>query len=85
MRIPWYSAEVYVPPVGRAGQGLLQGARARLCAPGVAVGALGRYGVRYGVYGERSYRAMYVVGYDGAGVCLPGCAAFAILYPECVL
>ena len=51
VRVPGYSAEVYAPPVGGVGQGLLQGAPAWLRAPGVPVGALGRYGVRYRVYG----------------------------------
>ena len=85
VRVPGYSAEVYAPPVGRGGQRLLQGARAQLCAPGVVVGAPGRYGVRYGVYGEGSHRAPYVVGDDGAEVCQRCCAAFAMVYPERVL
>ena len=54
MWVSGYSAEVYAPPVGRGGQGLLQTARAWLRAPGVAVGALGRYGVRCRVHGEGS-------------------------------
>ena len=62
MRVPGYSAEVYAPSVGGGGQGLLQGARAWLHAPGVASGALGRYGVRYRVYGEGSHRARVVNG-----------------------
>ena len=48
--VPGYSAEVYAPPVGRAGQGLLQGARGCVRAPGFSVGALGCYGVWYRVY-----------------------------------
>ena len=66
VRVPRYRTEAYAPPVGRGGQGLLQGTRARLCAPGDAVCALGRYGMRYRVYAESSYRALYVVGDDGA-------------------
>ena len=83
--VPGYSAEVYAPPVGRGGQGLLQGARAWLRAPGVAVAALGLYGVWYRVCGDRPHRALYVAGDDGAEVRQPCCAAFAIVYPECVL
>ena len=49
MCVSGYSAQVYAPPVGRGGQGLLQSACAWLRAPGVAVGARGRYGVRYRV------------------------------------
>ena len=64
---------------------MLQGARAQLCAPGVAVVALGCYGVRYGVCGEGSQRLLYVVGDDGAEDCKPCCAAFAMVYPERVL
>ena len=52
MWVSGYSAEVYAPPVGRGGQRFLQSARAWLRAPGVAVGALGRYGVWYRVHGE---------------------------------
>ena len=55
------------------------------CAPGVAVGALGRYGVRYRVHGEGLYRALDVAGDDGAEVRQPCRAAFAIVYPDCVL
>ena len=67
--VPGYSAEVYAPPVGRGGQGLLQGARAWVGALGVAVGALGRYGVWYRLYGEGSHGALYVAENDGAEVC----------------
>ena len=85
MWVSGYSAEVYAPPVGRGGQGLLQSTRAWLRAPGVAVGALGRYGVRYRVHGEGPHRALDVVGDDGAEVSQSCGAAFAIVYPECVL
>ena len=85
MCISGYSAEVYAPPVGRGGQGLLQGARAWLGAPEVAVGALDRYGGWYRVFGEGFYHALYVAGDDGVEVHQPCCAAFAILYPDCVL
>ena len=85
MWVSGYSAEVYAPPVGRGGQGLLQGARAWLRATGGAVGALGHYGVWYRVYGEGSYRALYVAGDDGAEVRQLCCAAFAKVYPECIL
>ena len=85
MWVPGYSAHVDAPSVGRGGQGLLQGAHECLRAPGVAVSALGRYGVWYRVYGERPHRALYVAGDDGAEVRQPCCAAFAIVYPECVL
>ena len=80
-----YSAEVYAPPLGRGGQRLLQGGHAWLRARGVAVGALGRYGVWNRVYGEGPYRALYVAGDGGADVRQPCCAAFTIVYPECVL
>ena len=83
--ISGYTAEVCVPPVGRGGQGLLQGTRAWLHAPGIAVSALGRYGVWYRVYGEGPYSALYVAGDYGAEVRQRCCAAFAIVYPECVL
>ena len=83
--VPGYGAEVYTPPVGRGGQGLLQSARAWLRALGVALGALGRYGVWYRIHGEGPYRALDVAGDDGAEVCQPCRAAFAIVYPECVL
>ena len=85
MWVPGYSAEVYAPPVGRGWQGLLQSARAWLRAPGVALGALGRYGVWYCVHGEGPYRALAEAGDDGAEVRQPCRAAFAIVYPECVL
>ena len=85
MWVPGYSAEVYAPPVGRGGQGLLQSARAWLRAPGVAVGALRRYGMWYGVHGEGPYRTLDVAGDDGAEVRQPCRAVFAIVYPECVL
>ena len=85
MWVSGYSAEIHAPPVGRGGQGLLQGARAWLRAPGVAAGALGRYWVWYRVHGEDPYRALYVAGDDGAEIRQPCCAAFAIVYPECVL
>ena len=62
VRVPGFSAEVYAAPVVKAGQGLLQGGRARLCALVVAVGALGCCGVRYCVDGEASQRALYVGG-----------------------
>ena len=85
MWISGYSAEIYAPPVGRGGQGLLQSARAWLRAPGVAVGALRRYGVRYRVPGEGSHRALDVAADDGAEVRQSCRAAFAIVYPKCVL
>ena len=85
MWVPGYSAEVYAPPVGRGEQGLLQGPRAWVRAPGVAVGALGRYGLWYRVYGEGSHRALYVAGDERAEVRQPCCAAFAMVDPECVL
>ena len=85
MWVPGYSAEVYAPPVGRGGQGVLQSARAWLRAPGVAVGALGRYQVRYCVHGEGPYRTLDVASNDGAEVRQPCHAAFARVYPECVL
>ena len=69
MWVSGYSAEVCAPPVGRGGQGLLQSARAWLRAPGVAVGSLGRYGVRYRVHGEGPHRALDAAGDDGAEVC----------------
>ena len=83
--VPGYSAEVYDPPVGRGGQGLLQSARAWLRAPGVAVGALGRHGVLYRVHGEGPYRVLDVAANDGAVVGQPCRAAFSIAYQECVL
>ena len=85
MWVSGYSAEVYTPPVGRGGQGFFQSARAWLRAPGVAVGARGRYGVRYSVHGEGPHRAPDVAGDDGAELRLSCRAAFAIVYPECVL
>ena len=83
--VPRYSAEVYAPPVGRGGQGLRQGARSGVRAPGVAVGALGQYGVWYRVYGEGCHCALYVAGDDGAEVRQPCYAALAMVYPECVV
>ena len=85
MWVSGYSADVYAPAVGRGGQGLLQGAGACLRAPGVAVGALGRYGVSYRLYGGGHYCALYVAWGDGAEVRQLCCAAFAMVYPECVL
>ena len=85
MWVSGYSAEVYTPPVGRGGQGLLQSAPAWLRAPGVAVGALGRYGMRYRVHGEGPHRALDVAGDDGAEVRPSRRPAFAMVYPECVL
>ena len=77
-----YSAEIYASPVGRGGEGLLQAARTRVCAPRVAVGALALFGVRYRVYSEGSHHALYVVGDDGAEVCQSCRAAFAMVYPD---
>ena len=85
MWVPGYSAEVYAPPVDRGGQGLLRSACAWLRAPRIAVGALGRYGVWYRVHGEGPYRALDVARHDGAEVRQPCHAAFARVYPECVL
>ena len=85
VQIPGYSAEAYAPPVSGGRQGLLQGARAWFRAPGGAVGAVGRYGVRYRVYGEGSHRPSYVVRDDGAGVSQTCCAAFAMVYPQRVI
>ena len=80
-----YCRGIYAPPVGRGGQGLLQSARAWLRALGVAVGALGRYGVRYSVHGKGPHRGLDVAGDDGAEVRQLCRAALAIVYPECVL
>ena len=85
VQIPRYGAETYAPHVCGGRQGSLQGARAWFRAPGGAVGAVGRYGVRYRVYGEGSHRLSYVVRDDGAEVCQTCCAAFAMVYPERVL
>ena len=85
MWVSAYSAEVYAPPVGRGGQGLLQSAPAWLRAPGVAVGALDCYGVRYRVHGEGPHRALDVAGDNGAEVRQSCRATFAIVCPECVL
>ena len=82
MWVSGYSAEVYAPPVGRGGQGLLQSARSWLRAPGVAVAALGRYGVRYRVHGEGPHHALGVAGDDGAEVRQSCRAALAMVYPE---
>ena len=85
MPVPGYSPAVFAPPVGGGWQGLLQGARTWLRAPGVAVGAVGRHGVRYDVYDEGSDCVLYVVGDDGAEVCQPSCAAFTRVYSKRVL
>ena len=49
------------------------------------MGALGCYGVGYRVHREGPYRALDVAGDGGAEVRHPCRAAFAIVYPECVL
>ena len=85
MWVSGYRAEEYAPPVGRGGQGLLQSACAWQRAPRVAVGAWGCYGVRYRLHGEGPYRALDVAGDDVPEVRHPCRAAFAIVYPECVL
>ena len=82
MWVPGYSAEEYAPSVGGAGQRLLQGARAWVRAPGVALGAPGCYGWRHRVNGEGSHRALCVVGDDRAEVRQSCCAAFSMVYPE---
>ena len=85
MRVPRYSAEQYTPSVGGGGQGLLQGACAWLPASGVALFPRGSYGLRHCVCGEGPYRALCVVGDDGAEVSQSCCAVFCIVYPEVVL
>ena len=49
------------------------------------MGTLSRYGVWYRIHGEGPYRELDVVEDDGAEVRQPCRAAFAIVYPECVL
>ena len=86
--VPGYSAKLHPPPPVRwVGQGLLQGTGARLCAPGVVVGELGRYGVRYPgpAYMVKGPTARLRGNDDGPEVCQPCCAPLAVVYPECVL
>ena len=71
-----YSAEESGPSVGGGGQELLQGARAWVRAPGVAVGVLGWYWVLHCVNGEGPYHALCVVRDDDGEVPKSCCAAF---------
>ena len=79
-----YSAEVYALPVGRGGQGLLQGTRAWLPHRELQWmhSAVMGCGTAYMVKGPT---ALYVAGDDGAEVRQPCCAAFAMVYPETIL
>ena len=85
MWVPGYSVKVYAPSVGGGGQQLLQGSRTWLRATRVAVSALCCYAVRHPVNAQGSLGALFVLGDDGAEVCQPCCAAFPMLYPECVV